>query len=148
MFPIPFKFLKFRTVLYFCANFFTCNVLDFQNGHLKVQIFQVLYIQSLIQNMHRTRFLKHTFTHFQSVNPSSTFDSVWCLSVWCRLDGCDALISQQDNCIVTVSVYSVCVHTTQPWAQNCPEQSRTFGMSVALHGSPTMAISWPAFFSH
>ena len=43
--------------------------------------------------------------------------SVWCLvfvwcvcDVWCPLDGCDALIGQQDNCTVTVSVYSCTVH--------------------------------------
>ena len=29
------------------------------------------------------------------------------------------------------------------WAQHSYE----FGMSITLHGSPTMAISWPAFFS-
>ena len=32
--------------------------------------------------------------------------------VRCPLDKCDALISQQDNCTVTVSTYSTCVHTT------------------------------------
>ena len=50
-----------------------------------------------------------------------TLCGVCVVSVWCPLDGCDALISQQDNCTVTVSVYSVCVHTTQPWAQHSPE---------------------------
>ena len=39
--------------------------------------------------------------------------SVWCVcDVWCPLDGYDALIGQQHNCTVTVSVYSTCVHTT------------------------------------
>ena len=39
--------------------------------------------------------------------------SVWCVcDVWCPLDGCNALIRQRDNCTVTVSVYSACVHTT------------------------------------
>ena len=38
--------------------------------------------------------------------------SVWCVvcvcvcGVWCPLDGCDALIGQQDNCTVTVSEYN------------------------------------------
>ena len=44
----------------------------------------------------------------------STFDFVCVLCVrhvWCPLDGCNALISQQDNCTVTVSTYSTCVHT-------------------------------------
>ena len=36
--------------------------------------------------------------------------SVWCVCVWCPLDGCDVLISQRDNCTVTVNMYSCIVH--------------------------------------
>ena len=49
--------------------------------------------------------------------------------MWCPLDGCDALIGQRslDNCSVTMSVYSTCVHKVV--AQHSHELSKNFGMS-------------------
>ena len=56
--------------------------------------------------------------------------------VWCPLDGCDALIGQRslDNCTVTMSVYSTCVH--QVVAQHSHESSKNFGMSVDVAWFP------------
>ena len=35
---------------------------------------------------------------------------------------------------------------TQSWGQQSLEYSRNIGRALTLHGSPTMAILWPAFF--
>ena len=54
----------------------------------------------------------------------------------CPLDGCDALIGQRslENCTVTMSVYSTCVHKVV--AQHSHESSKNFGMSVDIAWFP------------
>ena len=41
-----------------------------------------------------------------------------CVVCVCVVDGCDALIGQQDNCTVTVSVYSCTVHVYTQYGHN------------------------------
>ena len=69
------------------------------------------------------------------------------LSVWCPLDGCDALIGQRDNCTVTVSLCSCTLHVYTQHGHNIVMNRAGFlAWASTLQGFPTMAISWPAFF--
>ena len=71
------------------------------------------------------------------------------MCVWCPLDGCDALIGQRDNCTVTVSMYSCTVHVyTQHGHNIVMNRAGILAWAATLHGSPTLAISCPAFFEN